>query len=434
MGYIALVLAVVIGGGMALYQGWGGDISPTPFSPSDVSAPLRAAEDAVAAIEGRIASEISVPGESGVASPSNTGSADPALVPAQMETMLVAGGCFWCVEADLEKLPGVRSVVSGYAGGKAPNPTYENYSAGGHREVVEVTYDASQVSFQEVLIFALKHMDPTDGSGSFGDRGEYYSPAMYYKNSAEKTIIENLIRDIDSNGPYPIPLAIDVEPTQQFYAAEAYHQDYYKGTLSKLKYQYYRTASGRDAYITKIWGTDTGPTLPWRPSASAAKKTDESGVTTNFSSTPMWQNYVKPAASILEAQMEALAFKVTQAAGTERAGTSPLDKNYERGIYVDILSGEPLFSSKDKFDSGTGWPSFVRPIAADAVTEHVDKTFFSTRTEIRSRIADNHLGHVFPDGPRERGGLRYCMNGVALRFIPEAEMATAGYGDYLAAL
>ena len=145
----------------------------------------------------------------------------------------------------------------------------------------------------------------------------------------------------------------------------------------------------------------------------------------------MWKNYIKPSKDLLKTQMESSAFSVTQEDGTERAGTSPLDTNYERGIYVDILSGEPLFSSKDKFDSGTGWPSFVKPISGDAVTERVDKSFFSARTEIRSRIADNHLGHVFPDGPQDRGGLRYCMNGVALRFVPESEMATSGYGEYL---
>lgn len=144
-----------------------------------------------------------------------------------------------------------------------------------------------------------------------------------------------------------------------------------------------------------------------------------------------WQNYQKPDEKILATTLDPTAFKVTQHEGTERAGTSPLDKNYEPGIYVDILSGEPLFSSRDKFDSGTGWPSFVKPIAREVVTEHEDNTFFSTRTEVRSTIADNHLGHVFPDGPRDRGGMRYCMNGVALRFIPKAEMEAAGYGEFI---
>lgn len=342
----------------------------------------------------------------------------------KIATMLVAGGCFWCVEADLEKLPGVTTVVSGYSGGITDNPTYENHNQGGHREVVQVTYDSSLVSFEQVLIFAIKHMDPTDSEGSFYDRGKTYSPAAYYANADEKKIIETLIADIDTNGPYDKPLAVEVEPRKTFYPAEDYHQDYYKGTLSQLKYKYYRNASGRDEYIVKFWGTDTGPTLPWRTAGTT------NTVSTN-SSKNMWENYVKPSSDVLKTQLDEVTYKVTQEDGTERAGTSPLDKNYEPGIYVDVLSGEPLFSSKDKFDSGTGWPSFVKPITATAVTEHEDNTFFSKRTEVRSAIADNHLGHVFPDGPRDLGGLRYCMNGVALRFIPKAEMEGKGYGAFL---
>ncbi len=147
-----------------------------------------------------------------------------------------------------------------------------------------------------------------------------------------------------------------------------------------------------------------------------------------------WKNYIKPSQTVLKQTLDALAYKVTQEEGTERAGTSPLDKLYDRGIYVDILSGEPLYSSRDKYDSGTGWPSFTAPISAEAVTEHIDKKLFSTRTEIRSAIADNHLGHVFNDGPKDSTGLRYCMNGVALRFIPEAEMVKEGYRDWLSSL
>ncbi len=141
--------------------------------------------------------------------------------------------------------------------------------------------------------------------------------------------------------------------------------------------------------------------------------------------------FLKPSREVLKAQLGDLAYKVTQEEGTEGAGTSELDKNWADGIYVDILSGEPLYSSKDKFDSGTGWPSFVKPISANALTEHVDNQLFSTRTETRSAIADNHIGHVFPDGPQDRGGLRYCMNGVALRFVPKEKMAEGGYGEYL---
>ncbi len=341
------------------------------------------------------------------------------------QTMLVAGGCFWCVESDLEKLPGVLGAVSGYAGGNSENPTYQNYILGGHREVVEVTFDSSKVTLEEIAIYAIKHMDPTDGEGSFFDRGEAYAPALYFENDLDKATLENLIADIDKNGPYEKALAVAILPRPKFWLAEDYHQDYYKGTLSSLKYQYYRKGSGRDAFIAKHWGENTGPTLPWQTNKAEVKTT-----TANSS----WQNYVKPDQATLKQTMDELAYEVTQHEGTERSHTSSYDKFYERGIYVDILSGEPLFSSKDKYDSGTGWPSFTAPISDEAVVERIDKKLFSSRTEIRSRIADNHLGHVFPDGPQDSTGLRYCMNGAALRFIPESEMETSGYQEWLTSL
>jgi peptide methionine sulfoxide reductase msrA/msrB len=334
-----------------------------------------------------------------------------------IQTALVAGGCFWCVEADLEKTAGVISVVSGYAGGSTENPTYSNYGSGGHREVVEVTYDANQVSYEDLLIVTLKTTDPTDDDGTFGDRGDKYSSAFYYKNAEQKAIIDALITEVDANGPYASALAIDIEKRPTFWEAEERHQDYYKGTLTKLKYQFYRDGSGRTAFIKKHWGEDKSPNLPWRTNT-----------------TYNWSNYVKPDIATLEATMDATAFRVTQKDGTERAGTSPLDKVNDRGIFVDVLSGEPLYSSRDKFDSGTGWPSFVAPITDSALTEHEDRKLFSVRTETRSAIADNHIGHVFTDGPVDRGGLRYCMNGAAMRFVAEADMAAEGYGDFLSAL
>jgi len=343
-----------------------------------------------------------------------------ADTPSNIQTMLVAGGCFWCVESDLEKLNGVVSVVSGYGGGTTDNPTYENYGSGGHREVVKVTYDANQISLEDILILTMKTTDPTDDDGTFGDRGDKYSAAFYYETPAQQQVITSLIDEVDAFGPYNEPLAIDVEQRPTFWVAEDYHQDYYKGTLSKLKYQYYRIGSGRDTFIDKYWGAN-GHTadLPWRNTIS----------TTN--ETYMWSNYQKPSQSELKNQLEPIVYKVTQEDGTERAGSSALDKITQDGIYVDVLSGEPLYSSKDKFDSGTGWPSFVKPITTNVVTEHEDRKFFSVRTEIRSAIADNHIGHVFEDGPDDRGGLRYCMNGAALTFIPKAEMEERGYGDFL---
>ncbi len=422
MTYFALLIALMVGG-YTVYQQY----APAPStsvgiekgSPLDA---IQAARDVVAAVERR--EGVSVP------ETSSGSSTQPAILPPHFAKLLVAGGCFWCTEADLEKLPGVTSVVSGYVGGTVPNPTYQTYAQDGYREAAEVTYDPSKVTFEQILIYAMKHMDPTDDHGSFHDRGDYYAPAFYYANDAEKKIITDLIADVSKNGPYKQPLAIDIEPDSQFYPAEAYHQDYYKGTLTKFKYEYYRNASGRDAYITSVWGTDTTATLPWRTVAGPAAVTAVN--TTNISTTtPMWKKYIKPDAATLQSELDPVAYKVTQEEGTERSGSSPLDKNYEPGIYVDILSGEPLFSSKDKFDSGTGWPSFVKPIATDAVTERSDNTFFTKRTEVRSVIADDHLGHVFPDGPADRGGMRYCMNGVALKFISKDKMADEGYGEYL---
>jgi len=334
------------------------------------------------------------------------------------KTMMVAGGCFWCVEADLEKLPGVIEVVSGYAGGSTDNPTYGDYFKGGHREVVEVTYNPTVVTFEEILIYAMKHMDPTDGDGSFGDRGKYYAPAFYYENDEQKQLIENLITEVNENGPYDKPLAIDVESRPKFWPAEDYHQDYYKGTLSSLKYKYYRNASGRDAFIQKYWGDDTDAGLEWRNS-------------TVNRTTGSWTDFKKPSNDEIKASLSDIQYKVTQKNGTERSFNNEYWDNHEEGIYVDAVSGEPLFSSIHKFDSGTGWPSFTRPIDYNFVTEHEDRVLLIPRTEIRSAIADSHLGHVFPDAPKELGGIRYCMNSASLSFIAKADMEAEGYGGFL---
>jgi len=196
-----------------------------------------------------------------VASQTETKPASEAPKEPPVKKMLIAGGCFWCVEADAEKLSGVVEAVSGYAEGSTENPTYRNYSKTGHREVVEVTYDTNRVTFSEVVINAIKHMDPTDANGSFGDRGDYYSPALYYENDAELKIINDIIERLDKNGPYDKPLALEVMARPKYWPAEDYHQDYYKGTLSAVKYKYYRNASARDTFIQKYWGSHTGPTL-----------------------------------------------------------------------------------------------------------------------------------------------------------------------------
>jgi len=338
-----------------------------------------------------------------------------------------ANGCFWCVEHDLEKVPGVLRVVSGYAGGTTEQPTYATYSDGGHREVVEVTYDPGIVSYANLVEHIIKHGDPTDAEGSFYDRGVNYAPAIYYQTEEEKVIAQAVIRAVDAAGVFAEPLSIPVLPQGTFWPAEEYHQDYAK--KNPLKYNYYRAASGRTKFFENAWGSEA-----WTFTISNQIKnihTMETNAPVTQFSHDSWNSYKKPELSVLKSTLSDISYKVTQENGTERAGSSPLDKNYEPGIYVDIVSGEPLFFSKDKYDSGTGWPSFVKPISDTVVTLHEDRGFFSVRTEVRSRFADSHLGHVFDDGPRDRGGKRYCMNGAALRFITKDKLETEGYAYLL---
>jgi peptide methionine sulfoxide reductase msrA/msrB len=327
-------------------------------------------------------------------------------------TMLVAGGCFWCVEADVEKYSGVLSAVSGYAGGEGSTPTYEDYGSRGFREVVEVTYDPHVVSYENIAEYVLRHSDPTDGNGSFYDRGVQYAPALYYADATEQQVAEALIERLNTQGVYERPLAVAILPNVPFYPAEEYHQDYSR--KNPIKYGYYRRASGRDAFIEKHWGSNTAPT----PTPAVVSVGD-------------WHAFVKPNQETLRAALSDVAYYVTQEEGTERPYANEYDKHYEPGIYVDVVSGEPLYSSRDKYDSGTGWPSFVAPITADAVVEVKDTGLLYSRTEVRSRIADSHLGHVFTDGPSDKGGLRYCMNSVALRFIPLTDMDRLGYGAFV---
>jgi peptide methionine sulfoxide reductase msrA/msrB len=343
-------------------------------------------------------------------------------------TALLANGCFWCVEHDLEKVPGVIAVVSGFAGGKSIDPTYDDYYQGGHREVVEVTYDPMVVSYANLVEHILKHGDPTDSEGSFYDRGAAYAPAVYYITEEEKTTAAAVIKAVDASGKFTSPIVVPVLPRPMFYAAEEYHQDY--SSKNPVRYNYYRAVSGRTKFYQSVWGSSADT---FEFSATSQENVKNNSMQTSFTA-GSWNNYVKPSEEVLRQQLSEVAYRVTQEDSTERSSTSELDKNYEPGIYVDIVSGEPLFSSKDKFNSGTGWPSFVKPLSTEVVTLHEDKKLFSTRTEVRSRFADSHLGHVFSDGPADRGGMRYCMNGAALRFIPQAEMEAAGYGLWLPAV
>ncbi|CDO02094.1 peptide methionine sulfoxide reductase MsrA/MsrB [Oceanobacillus picturae] len=310
------------------------------------------------------------------------------------ETATFAGGCFWCMVEPFDQRPGIHRVVSGYTGGHVENPTYEQVCSDttGHVEAIEITFDPEVMPYEQLLRTFWQQIDPTDAGGQFNDRGESYQTAIFYHNEQQRQQAEQSKKELEQSGKFSKPIVTPILPAKPFYLAEENHQDYYK--KQSFHYRLYKKGSGREDFIKNTW-------------KKAIDKEE------------------------LKQKLTPIQYHVTQENGTERPFQNDYWDNEEEGIYVDVITGEPLFSSKDKYDAGCGWPSFTKPIDKNQVEEKTDTTHGMRRTEIRSKDSDSHLGHVFEDGPMEAGGLRYCMNSAAMRFVPVSKMDEEGYKKFL---
>ncbi len=319
-----------------------------------------------------------------------------------LHEIYLAGGCFWGTEAYLKQLPGVIETEVGYANSIIENPTYEEVCSGetNATEAVKITYDADVISLSLLLQAYLRTIDPFSLNRQGNDRGTQYRTGIYWTDPTDERIVTSALIDLAQKiQRHP---RIEAKALENFYPAERYHQDY----LGKNPMGYCHV-NLRDARTF------------------VEERADDFAFVRSFAKT----TYQKPSASELAATLDPQQFAVTQEAATDAPYRHPMDHNFEDGIYVDVVSGEPLFSSKDKFDAGCGWPSFTKPITEGIVTRSVDTSIPNMpRIEVRSDIADSHLGHVFDDGPADQGGLRYCINGSALRFIPRDQLEEEGYG------
>ena len=326
-----------------------------------------------------------------------------------LKEIFLAGGCFWGIEAYISKIRGIVETKVGYANGRLENPSYEEVCTldTGHSETVKVIYDSKIISLQRILEEFFKIIDPTSLNRQGGDIGKQYRTGIYYSNEEDLAIINKVFENEQKK--YKKDIVTEIEAIDIFYDAEEYHQKYLEKNpggychvdLSLipsdiLKIENNTIDSLDDDFYDRSWG----------------KFTEEEKI-----------------ARVKKLSKE--QYEVTQNNATEAPFSGKYNFHKEEGIYVDVVSGEPLFSSLDKFDSSCGWPSFTKPIANDNITESIDTSHGMLRTELKSKIAKSHLGHVFDDGPRDRGGRRFCINSASLRFIPVSKMKKEGYEKFL---
>jgi peptide methionine sulfoxide reductase msrA/msrB len=346
---------------------------------------------------------------------------DASAMNDSFETITLAGGCFWCTEAYFQEEAGIIDAVSGFAGGEESNASYLSVAKGTtkHREAVQITYDPTIISTEKVLDIYWSHIDPTNVEGQFADKGFQYTTAIFYHNEEQEAVARDSKIRLENSGVFDKPIATDILPFTTFFKAEDYHQDYYKKASDH--YERYKKGSGRAGFVEETWAKDAAIEFLQSEQTKTVGQNDESKKGD--------YDYTDEEIAEMLKNLDPLAYHVVAEGGTESPFRNAYWDNKADGIYVDKVTGKPLFSSTHKYDSGTGWPSFWRTIDDDSVTMHEDNSLSTTRTEIRSDAG--HVGHVFEDGPKEEGGRRFCTNSASLRFVAKEEMVKEGYKEYL---
>ncbi|MBZ2138742.1 peptide-methionine (R)-S-oxide reductase MsrB [Streptococcus gordonii] len=307
-----------------------------------------------------------------------------------MAEIYLAGGCFWGLEEYFSRIEGIKKTTVGYANGQVESTNYQLIHQTDHAETVHLIYDEKRISLREILLYYFRVIDPLSVNKQGNDVGRQYRTGVYYTDQADKAVIEQVF--VEQEKQLGQKIAVELEPLRHYVLAEDYHQDYLKKNPGG-----YCHINVNDAYQPLV---DPG-------------------------------QYEKPTDAELKEQLSEEQYQVTQNSATERPFHNAYNATFEEGIYVDVTTGEPLFFAGDKFESGCGWPSFSRPIARDVLKYYEDKSHGMERIEVRSRSGNAHLGHVFTDGPESAGGLRYCINSAALRFIPKEKMEAEGYAYLL---